>query len=205
MAKTNEVMEPIVQRIEKQVVKRIAGWFMIAAAIVASGCAGGDENKARDVVSSFYKMHQSVRPVGALTLNELITFRHFMSVTLFDLLKDASVAEEARTAQAVKAETELPPLVEGDIFTGNPAGASTFRVVSCDTGERDGKCAVELIYSDAKLQAPAKWTDQVWLTRDARGWVIDNIEYAKAAAPMRSGTLQATLTKLLKRDPLPLQ
>ncbi|MCA1324858.1 hypothetical protein [Herbaspirillum sp. alder98] len=191
---------------EKQVVKRIAGSFMICVAMLLAGCAGGDENKARDVVTSFYKMHQQVRPIGALTLNELITFRHFMSVTLFDLLKDTSVAEEARTAQATQAaEDPLPPLVEGDIFTGNPAGASTFRIVQCEIGERDGKCAVELIYSDAKLKAPAKWTDQVLLTRDARGWVIDNIEYAKGAAPMRSGNLQAVLTKLLKRDTLPLQ
>ena len=199
-------MEPIVQRMEKQVVKCIARSWLIGTALLLAGCVGGDENRARDVVSSFYKMHQSVRPVGALTLNELITFRHFMSVNLFDLLKDTSVAEEARIAQSAQADADpLPPLVEGDIFTGNPAGASTFRIVNCDIGERDSKCAVELIYSDAKLKAPAKWTDQVLLTRDARGWVIDNIEYAKGAAPMRSGTLQAVLTRLLKRDTLPLQ
>ncbi|MBB5391471.1 MULTISPECIES: hypothetical protein [unclassified Herbaspirillum] len=183
--------------------KRIGKIFIVAASLLLAACTSNEESKAKELVSDFYRMHQSARPSGALTLNELITFRHFLSVPLFNLLKDVSVAEEARAAQSAAAP--LPPLLEGDIFTANPGGASTFRVVQCDMQKRESECSVELIYSDAKLKAPAKWVDKVLLTRDARGWIIDNIQYAGGQAPMRNGNLQDTLLKLLKRDAAPLQ
>lgn len=183
--------------------KRIGTILIIAASLLLAACSGNDESKAKELVTNFYQMHQSARPSGALTLKGLITFRHFFSVPLFDLLKDVSVAEEARAAQT--AGDPLPPLVEGDIFTANPGGASTFRILQCDMRERESECSVELIYSDAKLKAPSKWTDKVLLTRDARGWIIDNIQYAGGQAPMRSGNLQDTLRQLLKRDTAPLQ
>ncbi|MBO9537944.1 MAG: hypothetical protein J7548_14885 [Herbaspirillum sp.] len=187
--------------------KRIGKTVIVAASLLLAACTGNSENKAKELVGNFYQMHQTAHPSGALTLNQLITFRHFLSVPLFDLLKDVSVAEEARSAESAAAAAPLPPLVEGDIFTANPGGASTFRVVRCDMQERESECTVELTYSDARLQAPAKWTDKVVLTHDARGWVIDNVKYAGGQAPMRAGNLQDTLRKLLKRDtsPLPLQ
>lgn len=198
---------------ENRIVKRTACVLIIAASALLAACSGNEEQKAKELVGSFYQMHQSARPSGALSLNELISFRHFLSVPLFDLLKDASVADETRKANATAAASDAaadtdstddaepaPPLLDGDIFTANPAGASTFRVVNCEMQERDSVCAVELVYSDARLKAPTKWTDHVQLTRDARGWVIDNVEYAKGAAPMRSGNLQDTLRRALKRD-----
>lgn len=185
--------------------KRIGTTLIIAAAMLLSACANNDEHKAKELVSSFYQTHQTTRPNGALTLKELITFRHFLSVPLFDLLKDVSVADESHRAQA--AADPQPPMIEGDPFSSNPSGASTFRILKCEQSpERDSiQCGVELIFSDAKLKAPAKWTDKVLLARDARGWVIDNIQFAGGAAPMRSGDLQGTLRKLLKRDTPPLQ
>ena len=57
---------------------------------------------------------------------------------------------------------------------------------------------------DAKLQSPAKWTDKILMTRDARGWIIDNIQYAGGNAPMRSGTLQDAMRMVLKRDAAPI-
>ncbi|MBP0597620.1 hypothetical protein J8I26_05870 [Herbaspirillum sp. LeCh32-8] len=183
--------------------KRIGNILIVAAGLLLAACSGNDEGKAKELLKDFYQAHQTAHPSGALTLKELITFRRFLSVPLFDLLKDVSAAEETRVAQS--AADPLPPLFEGDIFTAYPAGASTFRIVQCDMQERESSCSVELIFSDAKLKSPAKWVDKVQMTRDARGWVIDNIEYAGGAAPLRSGNLQETLRKLLKRDTPPLQ
>ncbi|MGB9983526.1 MULTISPECIES: hypothetical protein [unclassified Herbaspirillum] len=182
-----------------------------AASLLLAACTANEEGKAKEMVTEFYQAHAAARPTGALTLSELITFRSYLSVSLFDLLKDVSVAQEARAAQAaadLAADPDaepLPPLVQGDLFTGNPNGASTFRVVQCEAQERDATCTVELIFSDAKLQSPAKWTDRLTLTRDARGWVIDNIQYAGDNPPMRSGTLQDAMRKVLKRDTPALQ
>lgn len=187
--------------------KRIAQLLIIAASMLLAACTANEEGKAREMVKEFYQVHQTNRPTGALTLKELITFRRFLSVPLFDLLKDVSVAQEALTTQAAADPDGDPParLVQGDLFTGHPASASTFRIVSCEAQEREASCAVELIYSDAKLNAPIKWTDKVLLARDARGWVIDNIQYPGGAAPLRSGNLQDAMRKVLKRDSAPLQ
>ncbi|ALU90763.1 Hypothetical protein Hrubri_3606 [Herbaspirillum rubrisubalbicans M1] len=190
--------------------KRIGKTLIVAASLLLAACSANEEGKAKELVTEFYQTHASNRPAGALTLRELITFRRFLSVPLFDLLKDVSVAQEARTAQSAADQAAdpdaepLPPLVQGDLFTGNPNGASTFRILQCEAQEQAANCAVELIFSDAKLQSPIKWTDKVDLSRDARGWVIDNIHYAGGNPPMRSGTLQDVMRKILQRDTAPL-
>jgi len=178
--------------------------MIVAVALAATACSASREQEAKDLVNSFYQTHQSNRPAGALSLKELITFRHFLSVPLFDLLKDVSVAEEAHLAQT---DNQTPPLVDGDLFTTHPKGASTYRLLRCEIspgGAGSGVCTVELIYSDAKLQAPFKSNDRVILARDARGWVIDNIEYGgggnNAAATVHTGDLQKTLQGILNKN-----
>jgi hypothetical protein len=188
----------------KQIVKQLGNTLsfnilMLAGATLLAGCNASNEQEAKNLVNSFYQTHQAVRPGGALSLKELITFRHFLSVPLFDLLKDVSVAEEAHLAQA---GSNAPPLVDGDLFTTHPKGASTYRVLDCDISEHDSNCAVELIYSDAKLQSPFKSIDRVVLKRDARGWVIDNIEYGgnNNGSGMHQGNLQQNLQAILDKN-----
>lgn len=182
--------------------KSLAKLLVLAVVLLTSACSSGREQQARELVSSFYRTLQSSRPDGALSLSELITFRHFLSVRLFDLLKDVSVAEEAHLARG---DEQADPLVQGDLFTTHPHGASTYRLLACEIRDNGGVCAVELIYSDTKLTAPIKSTDRVILSRDARGWVIDNIEYGGGTG-MHQGDLQHNLrTVLNKGDQTPMQ
>lgn len=198
--------------------KQFGKFLILAGAMLLSACDASQEQEAKDLVNRFYQTHQSNRPDGALSLKELITFRHFLSVPLFDLLKDVSVAEEAHMAQTAKvAQSEdatdaadiadlddpTPPLVDGDLFTTHPKGASTYRVLACEVTERDSTCSVELIYSDSKLQSPFKSIDRVILERDARGWVINNIEYggnAGGSKGMHQGNLRENLQAILKNS-----
>jgi hypothetical protein len=187
---------------ERKIVKQFGKIMILAVALATTACSASREQEAKDLVNSFYQTHQSNRPVGALSLKELITFRHFLSVPLFDLLKDVSVAEEAHLAQT---DNQTPPLVDGDLFTTHPKGASTYRLLRCEisqsSADSNGVCTVELIYSDAKLQAPFKSNDRVILTRDARGWVIDNIEYGGGnTATVHTGDLQKTLQGILNKN-----
>jgi hypothetical protein len=189
--------------------KRIGKTLIVAASLLLAACSANEEGKAKELVTEFYQTHASNRPSGALTLKELITFRRFLSVPLFDLLKDVSVAQEARArSPRPKWRPILMPIPCRRwckvTLHGHPNGASTFRVLQCEAQEREASCSVELIYSDAKLQSPAKWTDKILMTRDARGWIIDNIQYAGGNAPMRSGTLQDAMRTLLKRDAAPM-
>jgi hypothetical protein len=75
--------------------KRIGKTLIVAASLLLAACSANEEGKAKELVTEFYQTHASNRPSGALTLKELITFRRFLSVPLFDLLKDVSVAQEA--------------------------------------------------------------------------------------------------------------
>src|SRR5450830_640179 len=184
---------------EKKIVKQFGKFLILASVMLMAACSASREQEAKELVSSFYQTHQANRPNGALSLKELITFRHFLSVPLFDLLKDVSVAEEAHLAQT---DNQTPPLVDGDLFTTHPKGASTYRVLACEGKEANSTCSVEFIYSDAKLQSPFKSVDRVVLSRDARGWVIDNIEYGGGSANsgVHQGDLQKSLQAILNKN-----
>jgi hypothetical protein len=75
--------------------KRIGKTLIVAASLLLAACSANEEGKAKELVTEFYQTHLEPS-LGALTLKELITFRRFLSVPLFDLLKDVSVAQEAR-------------------------------------------------------------------------------------------------------------
>lgn len=169
--------------------------MILTVLILLVGCSDTSEQEARDLVNNFYQMHQSAHLNGALTLKQLITFRNFLSVQLFELLKDVSVAEEARQRQG---DPDAPALVDGDLFTTNPKGATSYRLLTCQFDENNANCSTELLYADAGQSNASKSIDRIVLTRDARGWVIDNIVYSGTAnSDQHSGDLQKMLHHIL--------
>ena len=175
--------------------KRLGKKLILAGLILLAGCSDTSEQEARDLVNNFYQMHQSTRVNGALSLKQLITFRNFLSVQLFELLKDVSVAEEARQ---LKADPDAPSLVDGDLFTTNPKGATSYRLLTCQFNDNSANCSTELLYAEGGQGSPVKSIDRVVLARDARGWVIDNIVYSGAAnSGQHHGDLQKALHDIL--------
>lgn len=174
--------------------KTIIAIPLLALALLVSACSQNSAQEAKQVVTSFYQANQTSHPTGALTLSELLTFRQFVSVPLFELLKNVSEAEEAHLRET---QDQQPPLVDGNLLTSMPQGATTFRIINCQLESDQGMCRVELVYSDARHKSPAKWVDRVVLTRDVRGWVIANIIYAGDNGAMRSGDLHSTLLDIL--------
>lgn len=170
----------------------------LATLLLLSACSRDGEQEAQDLVNSFYQAHQAERPRGALSLKQLITFRHFLSVPLFEMLKDVSVAEEAHLAQT---DDQTPPLVDGDLFTTHPRGATSFRLLSCDVDDSNSNCLVEVMYNDINLAAPLKSIDRVVLVRETRGWVINNIAYGSATGSgLHQGDLQKNLQTILANN-----
>ncbi len=157
-------------------------------------CSQNSVQEAKQVVSNFYQANQTSHPTGALTLSELLALRQFVSVPLFELLKNVSEAEEAHLRETADQE---PPLVEGNLLTSLPQGATTYRIINCTLETDQGICRVELVFSDAQHKSPAKWVDKVILSKDVRGWVIGNIIYAGGNSTMRSGDLHSTLLLIL--------
>lgn len=167
---------------------------MLVLAALLAACSQNSMQDAKQVVSNFYQANQTTHPVGALTLSELLTFRQFVSVPLFELLKDVSEAEEAHSREFGEQE---PPLVDGNLLTSHPQGATTYRIINCQLESDQGMCRVELIYTNPQRTSPAKWVDKVALSKDVRGWVIANIVYAGGSPDLRSGDLHGTLIHIL--------
>jgi hypothetical protein len=154
--------------------------------------------EAKKVVDDFYQTNQNSHPEGALNLAQLLAFRQFISVPLFELLKDVSEAEEAHQNAA---DNKQAPLVEGNLLTALPYGATSYRIINCQLEFEKGFCRVELSYQDVNHPTPIKWVDKVVLSTDIRGWVVANIVYAGGNPPMRTGSLHETLLQTLKNDP----
>lgn len=169
----------------------------LALTCLIAACSSNSSQQAKQLVNNFYQANQTAHPRGALTLQELLTFRQFVSVPLFELLKNVSEAEEAHLREV---GDHQPPLVEGNLFTSLPQGATTYRLINCQLESGEGSCRVELIYTDAQHKSPTKWVDKVILTKDVRGWVIGNISYGGEAAPLRSGDLHSALLDILSSD-----
>jgi hypothetical protein len=145
------------------------------------------------VVNAFYNTYMTVKPSGVSTVKEQRRFKPYFSATLVKRLNEAAQAEE-KYHRSTKGE--VPPLVEGDLFTSLFEGATAFKVLTCETGTR--ACLVELSYIEATNGSPTRWKDKVYLIRNSRSWLINDIEYLGEWQFMHKGRLQDLLKEVVK-------
>jgi hypothetical protein len=135
---------------------------------------------AQKTATAFYNVYIRTHPPGVPDAAVRKQFQPVVSPTLNDLLAGAAKAE-ADYAKQMKGEA--PPLVEGDLFTSNFEGATSFSILSCDGDDKFAICAVDLVYvDDVPRQPPVqpttiKWTDKAFLIRTNDGWKVDDIAY----------------------------
>ncbi len=163
-----------------------------AAALFASSVAAAQptsETQAlAEAAAGFYGVYMTLRPPdGVPDAAARARFAPFVSPALDRLFADGEAAE-ARYAKATKGLS--PPLVEGDPFTPNFEGATSFKIGACARDPRGGHCAVTLTYDDRK-DKPLVWTDIVRLVRTPSGWRVDDIVYGGNSGD--GGRLTATL------------
>lgn len=92
---------------------------------------------------SFYAEYLRLRPSGIPGNDALLRLQPFISSQLNSLLRDADEAE-LRYKRATKGE--VPPLVEGDVFTSLFEDATVYAVRECEGGESQTVCPVSLTY-----------------------------------------------------------
>jgi large conductance mechanosensitive channel protein len=100
----------------------------------------------------------------------------FISSALEKLLAQGAEAEQA----FAKANKDSPPLIEGDLFTSNFEGATSFKVGACQGDAKAGHCTIALTYDDRKSSPkdkPLNWNDTVYLVATPSGWRVDDIGY----------------------------
>lgn len=162
---------------------------VILAGLATAQAAPNDDPVAK-AVAGFYKAYESFSPPdGIPDAAAQKRFEPFISVGLAHLLADARSAEE-HYERVTKAQ--FPPLIEGDPFTPNFEGATSFALGSCKSDSRGARCVVSLSYDPGK-DKPRHWADTVWLIRSQGGWRVDDIEYDGNWDGGSRGTLAETL------------
>jgi hypothetical protein len=126
-----------------------------------------------------------------------------LSPGLTDLFAKADAAEAAYREAT---RNEVPPIVQGDLFSSLFEGANHLDGVSCDDGKDRAVCTVELRYEmpregEAEPQV-SRWKDRVTMVPGAPGgapaWVVDDIEYGGDWQFMHKGTLRRLLENVIQ-------
>jgi hypothetical protein len=163
--------------------------------LLASTAFGADDNlPVRKAVQDFYAVYLRVHPSGVPAKAERTAFRAVVSPGLFDLLEKAAAAEGNYSRET---KGEVPPLVEGDLFTSLFEGATSFSVLSCSTRQKGAACLVELTYADSAAEKPFAWKDRIMLVKGRQRWAVDDIEYMGDWQFMLKGRLREVLEQVI--------
>ncbi len=161
--------------------------------LTTSALAADVDREMQEVVNGFYNVYITVRPSGVTSEKEQLKFKPYLSASLGKLLHEAARAER-KYKKTTKGK--VPPLVEGDIFTSLFEGASAFTVLSCNV--RTGSCLVEFSYLDPENKSSTTWRDKVYLIKDSRGWLVDDIEFLGNWQFMHKGRLKELLKQVIE-------
>jgi hypothetical protein len=153
---------------------RLFAAALILASTSAAAQTDSESQALAKAAAGFYGVYMTLHPSDGIPDGPTrAKFAPFVSPGLDQLFADGEGAE-ARYAKATK--NQSPPLVEGDPFTPNFEGATSYKIGACTSDAAGGHCAVTLTYDDRK-DKPLVWTDTVALVRTPGGLRVDDIAY----------------------------
>lgn len=169
-----------------------------ALALFGTGASAADgANEMAVVVNGFYGAYATFHPSdGIPDARARAKYEPFVSPALDELLAQGEKAEQA----FAKANKDSPPLIEGDLFTSNFEGATSFKLGACAGNAKSAQCTVALSYDDRKdhpKDKPVAWSDTVFLVATPSGWRVDDIGYGATWAFGNKGKLTATLREAI--------
>jgi hypothetical protein len=150
--------------------------LLAACVLLATPAFAAAEQDMAQAVEGFYAVHQASDQDGIPDPALRARYAPYISPALATLLTQASAAQD-RFAQKVKS---APPLVEGDLFSPNFEGITTFKVGACAADGRGAHCAVALHYTTKNPTAqdkPVDWTDTIYLVDAGGSWRVDDIAF----------------------------
>jgi hypothetical protein len=151
---------------------------VLAAVVIALPAHAADNDAMTKAAAGFYAVYATFHPSdGIPDAQGRARYAPHMSDRLNNLLAQASAAEE----KFARANKDTPPLVEGDMFTTNFEGATSYKVGDCAGDGKTGHCAIALTY-DPRVQGdtqnkPMHWTDTAHLVNTPSGWKLDDIAF----------------------------
>ena len=159
------------------------------------GFASEPNQELNRAIAGFYNVYLKVHPLGIPQAKDWPKLRSYLSASLRNQLETARRAEQ----QYQKANRgEVPPLMEGDLFSSLFEGATNFRVVGCDVNGATGLCSVEFIHVDPRDKSSFKWKDKAYAVREANRWLLDDVEYLGDWQFMHKGRLKDVLKAVIE-------
>ena len=173
---------------------RTCGALLAALVLQGANAVADTDANLHHATTAFYRAYLETRPSGVPNARARAKFTPVISHTLAQLLERADAAERNYAKVTKK---QLPPLVEGDLFTSLFEGAQAFSVEGCTRSAAATTCVAALRYTDASDQKTTRWTDKVYVVRNAGRWVVDDIEFGGNWPFMHKGHLKELLRKVI--------
>ncbi len=151
----------------------------VLAAFLALAATPALADNAADMartVTGFYVVHQASDQDGIPDAALRAKYAPYLSPALAKLLSDVTAAQD-HFSQKLK---DAPPLVEGDLFSPNFEGISSFKVGACVSDAKGAHCAVALHYAAKNPRPqdkPLDWTDTIYLVNAGGSWRVDDIAF----------------------------
>ena len=161
--------------------------------IWGSAASAADLDEVMQAANGFYGVYGTFRPSdGIPDAKGRAKYEPFISPALDKLLVDGDAAE-SHFEKVMK--NMSPPLIEGDLFTSNFEGATSWHVGLCRMAATAAQCPVALGYTDTtkKNEKPFNWTDTLYLVRTGAGWRVDDIGYGGSWDFGNKGRMTQTL------------
>ena len=132
-------------------------------------------DEAKDAAANFYQNYHKLRAGGLTGIpNEaqLAQLSPLITPQLHRLFS-AAYLEQQRCFEQFP--DDKPPWIEGDIFSSNFEGFTSFNVASSKAQEQTRQVPVNFVYIEGKFKV--KWTDTLVLRNEAGHWLVDDIFY----------------------------
>lgn len=158
----------------------------------------------KDAATAFYREVLALHVLGVPDEADRKKLAPRLSPGLTELLAKADAAE---IAYREATRNEVPPIVQGDLFSSLFEGANHLDGVTCEDAKERSVCTVELRYEtpgegdgEAKPEV-TRWKDRVTFVPGAPGgpaWVVDDVAYGGDWLFMHKGNLQRILENVIK-------
>jgi hypothetical protein len=151
-------------------------YFLLVIIIMAACSFTGPDSELSlktGTISSFYSIITTRNLMGIPDAGDRNMLSPYISGEFRSLLADGMGAE---IKYAAASKEPFPPRIEGSLFVSLFEGADSFGAITPEGGNGNTFLA-ELIYRDKQPgRHDVRWKDRVFLIKENKRWVIDDIE-----------------------------
>ncbi len=178
----------------------LRGLLPLLAAALLAGREAVAADAARDAATNFYRGYAKLRAAGGLSgLPDRRQFAHLSPLLAAELRGLLVAARKEQERCAKQRPGDKPPWVEGDLFSSQFEGFTSFRVAASKAAGRRGGRVATVRFRHAEGKSSVEWSDDLLLRNEAGRWRVADVVY-RAKFPFTGG-YGTRLTEALRRVP----